>query len=353
MNEDQKTKIVKQKLDRDQYSDTIELIDLIQVIWKWKYFILSGTLVCGLIAAIISLKMDKVYSINMVLRPGILSIGEEGKNVYIDSPQNIKALIESGMYNSGIFNYLKTTEENIDKAPKRYGFKATILKDSNTIMIEYETSDIKQGMDIQDYLSKLLLEMYSKLVQYFKNEYDMKLSLVKSETDYIKTSIQSYKRNVKNIEKRIDELISEIELIKKNTTNLITERNKLLSKNPKENNILSALLYSNTIQQNLQLYNRYQDEINNYKRQKENELQKIEKSGNEIAKKLNEKKNLQFKKDSIQNIQVLQTAQSSPYPIKPKKVRNVILSLLTGLFLMLFLSFFLEYLSKHKWTQER
>ena len=319
MNEDQKTKIVNQKLGRDQDSDEIELIDLIRVDWKWKYFILLGTLFCGLIAVIISLKMDKVYSIDMVLRPGILSIGEKGKNIYIDSSQNIKALIKSGMYNSGIFNYLKTTEENIDKAPKRYGFKATILKDSNTIMIEYETSDIKQGMDIQNYLSKLLLEKYSNMVKYYKNEYDMKLSLVKSETDYIKTAIQSYKRNVKNIEKRIDELISEIELIKKNTTNLITERNKLLSKNPKENNILSALLYSNTIQQNLQLYNRYQDENNNYKRQKENELQEIKKSEHKIIKKLNEKKNLQFKSDSIQNIQILNHPQAALIPLNQRK----------------------------------
>ena len=351
MNEDQKTKIVNQKLGRDQNSDEIELIDLIRVVWKWKYFILSGTLLCGLIAVIIGLKMNKIYSINMVLRPGILSVGEKGKNVYIDSPQNIKALIESGTYNNDILNYLNDTET--DKVPNKLNFKVSVPKNSDTIIVKYETSNIKQGSAILDYLSKLLLEMYSKLVQYFKSEYDMKISLLEYGIDYIKTAIKSYKRNVKNIEKRIDELISEIELIKKNTTNLITERNKLLSKNPKENNILSALLYSNTIQQNLQLYNRYQDEINNYKRQKENELQKIKKSEHEIVKKLNEKKNLQFKRDSIQNIQILQPPTSSPYPIKPKTILNVILALVTGLFIMLFLLFFLEYLKRHKWTQDQ
>ncbi len=287
----------------------------------------------------------------MVLSPGILSIGKEGKNVYIDSPQNIKALIESGTFESSISNFLK--DSNMDNVPKKIFFKVAIIKNSNTIKIQYDTSDIKQGMDIQDRLSKLLLEMYSKLVQYFKNEYDMKLSLAKSETDYIKTAIQSYKRNVKNIEKRIDELISEIELIKMNTSNLIKERNKLLSKNPNENNILSALLYSNTIQQNLALSNNYQNEISEYKLKKEEEQQKIDKSESEIIKKINETKNLQFKKDSIQNIQILQPATSNPYPIKPKKKLNVILALVTGLFLMLFLSFFLEYLSKHKWTRER
>ena len=355
MNKDHQKELSSQRMIQEQYIDEIELIDYLRVIWKWKYLILFGTLVCGLIATIISLKMDKVYSINMVLRPGILSIGEEGKNVYIDSSQNIKALIESGTFDSSILNFLKDINKDIktDKVPKKIDFKINIQKNSDTIKIQYDTSDIKQGMDIQDYLSKLLLEMYSKLVQYFKNEYDLKLSLFESETDYMKASIQSYKRNVKNMKKRIDELAFEIELIKKNTTNLIKERNKLLSKNPKESNILSALLYSNTIQQNLQLSNYYQDENNKYKQNKEKELQKIEKLENEIVNKLNEKKNLQFKKDSIQNIQILQPPTNSPYPIKPKKKLNVILALVTGLFLMLFLSFFLEYLSKHKSTQER
>jgi len=153
---------------------------------------------------------------------------------------------------------------------------------------------------------------------------------------------------VKNIEKRIDELTSEIESIKNNTTNLIKERNKLLSNSPKENNVLSALLYSNTIQQNLELSNNYQNEINEYKINKEEELQKIEESENEIEKKLNEIESFQFKKDNIQNIQILQPPTSSHYPIKPKKKVIVMLASVTGLFLMLFLAFFLEYLSKYK-----
>ena len=36
--------------------DEIELIDLLRVIWKWKYLIIGGTFVFGIVAAIISLK---------------------------------------------------------------------------------------------------------------------------------------------------------------------------------------------------------------------------------------------------------------------------------------------------------
>jgi uncharacterized protein involved in exopolysaccharide biosynthesis len=344
MNENQQPEIESQRIV--QYEDEIQLIDILRVMWKWKYLILVGTVVFGLTAAIISLNMEKIYSIDMVLRPGILSIEKGGKNVYIDSPQNIKALIESGTFNKDILDFFKNN--NADLIPKEFRFKVSIPRQSDTIKIKYETSNIKQGIDAQNRLSKLLLKNYRKLVEYFKSEHDMKLNSLNSETESLNKTILSYKRNMNNLERRIDELDSEIELIKNNTENLIKERNKLLSKNPKENNILSALLYTNTIQQNLELSNNYQNEINEYKIKKEEELQKIESSENNIAKIFNEIKNLQFKKDHIQNIQVLQPAMSNPFPIKPKILLNVMLALVIGLFLMMFLTFFLEYISKYK-----
>jgi len=326
--------------------DEIELIDILRVIWKWKILILLGTVFCGVLAAIISLNMEKVYSIDMVLRPGILSIEEGGKNIYIDSSQNIKALIESGMFNKDILDFLNNN--NDDNIPKELRFKVSIPKLSDTIKVKYETLDIKQGIDLQNFLGKLLLENYSKLVKYFKNEHEMKLISLKSKSESIKRTILSYKRNTKNIEKRIDELTSEIKLIKNNTANLIKERNKLLSNSPKENNVLSALLYSNTIQQNLELSNNYQNEINEYKIKKEEELQKIETSESKIVQNLNEIESFQFKKDNIQNIQILQSPTNSPFPIKPRVLLNVILALVAGLFLMMFLAFFFDYVSKQK-----
>jgi hypothetical protein len=302
MNGDYKTQTEGYRIER--YEDEIELIDILRVLWKWKYLIMIGTFICGLLAAIISFNMSKIYSIDMVLRPGILEIGEHGKNIYIDSPQNIKALIDYGTFNNDILDYLN--EIKMENIPTKLEFKVSIPKDSDTIKIRYETDDIKQGMVVQNHLGKLLLETYRKLVKYFKNEYDVKLDILKSELDYIKVTIQSYKRNVKNIEKRIDELMPEIELIKNNTANLIRERDKLISKNPKENDILSALLYSNTIQQNLQLSNDYQNQINDYKEKKESELQ------------------------------------------KPRKMLIIGLAVVVGLFLMLFLAFFLEFVSNHK-----
>jgi LPS O-antigen subunit length determinant protein (WzzB/FepE family) len=408
MNENHQTETESHRIER--YEDEIELIDILNVIWKWKNLILLGTVFCGVLAAIISLNLEKIYCIDMVLRPGVLSIEKEGKNVYIDSPQNIKALIESGMFDNDILDYLKSN--NADNIPQKLRFKVTIPKESDTIKVQYETSDIKQGIDLQIHLGKLLIENYRKLVTYFKNEYDMKIELENNNISKLTNKISNKKNDIfsikadsknklnqkdnniavliaekiarknqiKNLNQRISEIEAETGRTIKNTDLLIEERNKFLSSTKNDDNILSSLIYSTTVQQNIAYLNSLRSTINNVSHQTFQERLGIEKTVNVIKDLENEKenlikqteykvekikseiedfeggkkyilveiKNLQFKKDNIQNIQFLQPATCSSFPIKPKRMLNVALALVAGLFLMLFLAFFLEYLSKHK-----
>ena len=88
----------------DYPEDEIELIDLLRVIWKRKFLIIGGSLVCAIAAMVVSLNMPKIYRIETVLRPGILSIGKKGEKIFIDTPQNIKALIETGIFDNDILN---------------------------------------------------------------------------------------------------------------------------------------------------------------------------------------------------------------------------------------------------------
>ena len=347
MNENQQS--LKEAHKKDYYEDEIELIDILRVIWKWKYFILTGAIACGLIAAIISFNRPKIYSIDMVLKPGILSIGNQGKSVYIDSAENIMELITSGTFNGDILNYL--SEIKMRDIPKKLEFKGTILKHSNTIKVEYETDDIKQGIVILNHLSELLKKEYSKLVQHFKGEYDVKLSLIKHKNDNIDATIQSYKRNIKNIEKRNNELVAEVKLIKNNSRNLVAEKNELYSNIPKEIDGFQSLIHAYLIQQNLELTHNTLNEIYDYKLKKEAQFQKILSLTNQKESNLNDMKMLQFEKDNVQNIQILQPPTSSLHPVKPKTKLNVIVSLLAGFFVMLFLTFFLEYLGKYRKRQ--
>ena len=131
---------------RDSNEDEIELMDLLLVLWKWKYLILIGTLVCAVAAAVISLQMDKVYSIQTVLQPGRLKVTEDGKTIFISSANTIKAIIEAGTFDDRILSKVKTA--NSDDLPKTLEFSVNIPSNSNALDISYETSDVDLGLQI-------------------------------------------------------------------------------------------------------------------------------------------------------------------------------------------------------------
>ena len=402
------------KSQTDIPEDEIELIDLLRVIWKWKNLIIGGTLVCALAAAIISFAMPKIYSIDTIIEPGILNIITDGggnKRVYIDSPQNIKALIDVGSFENQIATHLSQLSKN-DNFPGKINFKTTIPKQSNALKVSYETYNIEQGLLILNYLNKLLSEKYSPLITYYQKELYSKIkqkettlskisaeiikvkndiSTAQSKTDSavkqktnkiatIKAGAEAKKNKIGNSQKRIKDVQLEIVRITKNTDFLIEERNQLLASEKKENNILSSVIYISTIQQNIAHSNNLKNGINNLNNQIAGDQADIERLENEVrdldAQKENlikqtkyqiatlqsqindlesqkkytseEMKILEFKKENVQNIQILKQPMSSPDPIKPKKKLIVILAAFIGIFMMFFLSFFLEYISKNK-----
>ncbi len=75
--------------------DEIELIEILRVIWKWKYLILVGTLVFALAAGVISSNRPKVYRISMVFQPAVVDIDTRGKKKYVDSVNNMKEIIKA------------------------------------------------------------------------------------------------------------------------------------------------------------------------------------------------------------------------------------------------------------------
>jgi uncharacterized protein involved in exopolysaccharide biosynthesis len=326
-------------------AEEIELIDFMRVIWKWKYLIAVGTLLFSVIAGIVSMKMTKVYRVDMILAPGILRMHDSGKHAYIDSPGNIRALIEEGTFDEKIFESISSEEAN--NLPKTVAFGIDIPRNSNTLSISYRTSNIDQGIRILESLGKLLRDRYDELVKYYQADYETEIKKRQTTIENSKAALLSHKEKIKNIQKRIDSLKSEIDLINKNTISLIKERDKLLEQNNPDN-ILASILYTNTIQQNLTLANTYKNEIKGYKDEKENQKVKLETTQNNIKQLFEDIKDLQFKRQSIQNIQILQPPISSPFPIKPKKKLIVMFATMVGLFTMVFLAFLLEYIAKHK-----
>ncbi|OEU58037.1 MAG: hypothetical protein BAW33_00650, partial [Desulfobacterales bacterium C00003104] len=325
--------------------DDIELIDYLRVIWKWKYLIIAGVLICAIAAGVVSFSMPKVYGIDMIVRPGILTVGTDGKNFYIDSAENIKAIIEAGAFDVNVLDHIGKSGYN--SPPKLLNLKANIPANSNALKISYETSDADCGLRILTRLGEVLLERYAERVVYFQNEHATEIGLKRTEQTDCEAKKRSAQEQIKSARKRIDELTAQVESVRKNTDSLIQERDRFLSKSASESNILSAVLYTNTIQQNMELENTCREQINYYDTRMEQGKLRLEKLNSESSRLQEQIRSLEFKKKNVQNIEVLQPPTRSPYPIKPKTKLNVMLAAVVGLFVMLFLAFFLEYIQQH------
>jgi len=327
MHEDHQTQKESHRIEH--YEDEIELIDILRVIWKWKYFILAGTIACGLAAAIISFSIPKIYRIDMTLQPGIVSIDEYGKKVNIDSVENIKTIIETNVLKSEIVKYLQI--RNIKNSSKSLKFKVSIPKQSEIMKVSYESGRVDFGINVLEVLYQALREKYDELVKYYRDNYDKEIQSVKAEFDILEAESVSFKQRVKRAQKRIKELESLINNIDKNNNILIRQRNDVVQNKKKENKSLLAVLYNNTIQQNLSLANQYRNDIKEYlNRIEEKDIIDIKRRyrKQELFKNI---RILECSKGSVQNIKILQPPTATAHPIKPKIKLNVILALVAGL----------------------
>ena len=297
--------------------DTIELIDLLRVVWKWKWMIILVTLGCMITSGVISLKMPKIYEVSMMIEPGVINLDPDGRPIYLDSPLNIKSKIDSQAYNRKISKTL-----NADPKELNLGFKTIQPGNSNTLKISLEANDTSRSIQALSTLFHELVKEYQHYVDSRKSELDQKIAMNKRQI------------NVSAGEKKY--LEKEINTMEANTNRIIEERNMLIKKGGKNPDKLSLLIYSNIIQQNMA----HNNDLN---RQLGWIMVKIERMKSEIE-------TLKIEKESIENIKLIQKPQSSLYPIKPKKKLNVMLAFVTGFFISIFLAFLLEYLQKMRIT---
>jgi len=134
---------------------TVELIDYLSVIWKWKYFIIGITLLFIVGAFVSSLVMKKVYRVSIIIEPGIMDIIEGGlkggKLLYLDSTENLASKIENKAFNQEIIKDL-----NLDAKKDRFKFYVTKPPKvageliTNALQVYIESSDTPKGK--QEYL---------------------------------------------------------------------------------------------------------------------------------------------------------------------------------------------------------
>jgi len=284
-------------------------------VWKWKWFIIIFTFLCAIGAGIISFGMPKIYEVFMIIEPGVINVDEYGRPIAIDSPSNIKSKIDSKVYNREIL-------KRIDHDPEKcnLNFKTTQAKDSNTVEVSFEAKDVNKGIRALLSLFNELTKEYQSYIDIRKLELDQEIAMKEGQLD-----ISTDEKN--NLE-------YEITTVKINTDNIIKERGALLQNDGTSPDKLSLLIYTNITQQNLAYYHDLKKELNDLMGRIEGIKSSIE--------------SLKIKKQYIENIKLIQEPRSSIHPVKPKTQLNVTLAFVAGLFISIFLAFFIEYVQKMK-----
>jgi|LGVE01.1.fsa_nt_gb LPS O-antigen subunit length determinant protein (WzzB/FepE family) len=365
------------------YEDEINLIDYLKVLWKWKWLIIAGTLICAVAAAVISLQMPKIYEISTVIEPGIAGVKDDGGFMYIDSVANISGKINGDVYNRKIQKAL-----HLDPLKVKVNFKSAIVKKANVVKVtsQWEEKDTGLGMKVTGQLVQLLSNDYGKIVEQRKGDYYKQIFIKQSEISKIETQrkdidkqidvklnsiektlndIKLQQATLRNIRQRKGELLEEIRGVKDNTEKIVQQRDVLLKdKNPDKD--ISLLLYSTTIQQNVAYFNQLSNQIYDLgtsEKKIEAEVDKLSKNINDIKTGIERLKlsktegsqikindinaqinTLNLKKGLISNIKVVQEPELSLHPVKPKKKQIVLLAGVVALFMAVFLAFFIEYL---------
>jgi uncharacterized protein involved in exopolysaccharide biosynthesis len=140
-----------------------------------------------------------------------------------------------------------------------------------------------------------------------------------------------------------------LKLIQSATDRLINEYNLLSEKEGQINNE-AFLRYINDIQQDIISYREVEETLNSLDQKREIVLNDIESLEKEIEHLRAEIGELKLKRDDIHNIRLVQEAEVSPHPIKPKRKLSIvttgIVSLMFGIFLAFFQEFWKDYTHK-------
>ena len=302
------------KNQTDIPEDEIELIDLLRVIWKWKYLIIIGTAVCALAAVIISFNLQPIYQVSMVLKSGIYKVGVDGKPVFSDSVEEFKSIIEDELIYK-VSEYRKNNNKAMESSTRDY--KVTADNKKNILRIFSESTDREEGIENFNYLTNMLSERYENRLTYLKDEYVYELMAAKRQLEFSVDEERFITLKLIDIQKKTDGYMQEIDQSHNSSESEAKSQNTLLD-------------YASIVEKIADLKRR-QSQVNSA-----------------ISYYKKKMADLENEKPSKQAIIVAKPPTASQHPIKPNKRRNVMLATIAGLFMMVFLSFFTEYITQNR-----
>jgi capsular polysaccharide biosynthesis protein len=362
----------------DAYENEIQLIDILNVIWKRKWLIIIPAFFLAVAAGIVSFLIPPKWEVDAILQPSKFFVQtEQGQfeEVFVADPRQIAGQINQNSFNSLIASELNL---NLRQFPK---ISAQNLRDTKLVRVIIRDKDVARAKSILQKLFDILRTQLDKKInvevkaidsKITTNEREIKnkeLNIQSKEIEKSKTKQQilSAENKLKISEQRFSSITEEMKSVKKRTEEIEKQQRESLEGKKEGMEAISLLLYSNEVQQNLRYYNTLEERLSAEEITQENlrlaikegqeEIRQfntdIEKLKNEMEESKNQISLLNDKKARIDYAQLVKEPTSSLYPVSPRKKRNVLIAGMLGAFAFTMLAFLLEYVEKQRITNNK
>jgi capsular polysaccharide biosynthesis protein len=368
--------------DRD-----VELIDLLDVVWKRKWLIIVPTVFIVLAAAAASLLKPSVWEVDAILVPSkIFMQTAQGQflEVLLTDPRQIAGQINQESYNALIAAELKL---DIRRFPN---IKAQLLPDTKLVRISIQSRDADQAKSILQSLFVQLkeeldrkvdveikstdTEMLTKQNSMKDKENDIKfkqfdITSQEIEKERIKGEIESNKNKITISEERSKSILEEMKTVKGRIDDIDLELKKAIADKNEKGDAVSLLLYSNEVQQNLRYYGTLDEKLTLERVTQEN-LRLDNKDNGEKLKQIDTKigqtniaiatikntidttqseiKLLEDQKQRVDYAQLVKAPTSSINPVSPRLIVIIAITGIVCLAVFTLLAFLWEYIQRRK-----
>jgi LPS O-antigen subunit length determinant protein (WzzB/FepE family) len=374
-----------QELRQTRYDQGFDLVDILNMLWRQRWFIVVLTLVIVALVTIYVMIKPPLYRITAQIVPGITVIDNNGNVIRNVSTDDIIAWFMEKAY-ADVF------KRDIKKLPI---INAHAIHRTDSVRITYFHKDPIEGKTI---LNKVLNALIEGETNVFNRELNVRKNIINQKiieenqaiemlmvdqsriqfVDKLKidNEINNAKINIKMIENKLDIIRKyksdsnstlnksqdEIARVNRATEEVIALRKQLVLENSDK---VVLLMYSNIIQQNISLSNSLQQqvvalkkEINDLTDQEDSYLKQIdsfnaqirdfsidrdkllELRSEKIKIEIEQRKSvIEFLKMKLKNLATIEInfpPSSSAKPVKPDKIKYVVLSLFAGLMMAIF-----------------
>ena len=324
----------------------VELIDYLNILWKRKWMIIIGTLLCMVLTAIVSLMLKPVYEVDAIIQPGKFIVENQSGNfeeVVVELPQQIADKIKHKSYDVLIAAQLNLDEEKLPD------LKAENIRETLLTRIWLEEEDVQLGKQIMQALLDLVKKDIDSKIEIEFNNIDSEIKAFEIDQGRRVNEIEILKNKLKIIDQRKKDIASEMKSVKIKIAELEKEQMAVLKKeNRSDIEGLGLLLYSNEIQQSLRYYDLLNEKLKNERLDEENVQSERQKEEAAISQMNNNIANLTERKGRIDRTKVVKEPKASVNPVFPNKKINVLIAAIVGFSLFTFLAFFINYIDSKK-----